>query len=80
MGVITPPSGVSASAYYQTILSADSAYCDCIDYDLFPEIADSYNSNSFVHGLIGATGGSVSVDLNSYVGGSTPLPPAYFGY
>jgi RHS repeat-associated protein len=80
VGVITPPPGASVSQYYQSILSADSTYCDCVDYDLFPGVADSYNSNSYIHGLINATGGSVSVDLNNFVGGSKPLPPLYFGY
>ena len=49
-----------------------------MDYDLFPGISDSYNSNSYVHGLIRATGGTSAVDLNGYVGGANPLPSTYF--
>ena len=80
LGEVSPPNGASAGAYFNTLKSAASAYCNCVDYDLFPAISNSYNSNSYVSGLIQATGGSTTVDLSKYVGGGKPLPKSYFGY
>gem|GEM_PF-3456929 len=57
-GVVTPPAGLSAAQFFSRLLRLDAIYCDCVDYDLFPEISDSYNSNSFVFGLVQAGGGT----------------------
>ena len=73
------PQGVTAQQYMQRILKADRFYCDCVDYDLFPGISNSYNSNSYIRGIINYTGGSNSVDLGGFVGGNDPLPGHYFG-
>ena len=70
---------MSAGSYFTHLQQADYRYCDCLDYDLFPGIMNSFNSNSYVHGLINATGGTTSVDFNRYVGGPKPVPPQYFG-
>jgi hypothetical protein len=80
LGEVVPPQGVSAGEYFNTLTNAASVYCNCADYDLFPAISNSYNSNSYVSGLIQATGGSTTVDLSGYVGGDKPLPGNYFGY
>ncbi len=78
VGRVYPPAGVAAEQYVEFLLEADQNYCDCVDYDTFPEIMDGYNSGSYVSGLINATGGSTSVDLSEYIGGGVPLPDAYF--
>jgi len=78
-GFIIPPSGMSSEEYYQILIAVTGSYCNCADYDLFPEIADGYNSNSFVSGLIKATGGGSTVDFSDFVGGGDPLPAYYFG-
>ena len=78
VGTLYPPVGVAAEQYVEIMLEADQNYCDCVDYDTFPEIMDGYNSASYISGLINATGGSTSVDLSEYIGGGVPLPDAYF--
>ena len=78
VGTVYPLGGVAAEQYVKILLEADQNYCDCVDYDTFPEIMDGYNSASYISGLINATGGSTSVDLSEYIGGGVPLPDAYF--
>lgn len=51
-GRVIPPSGMSSASYFQELQSADAFYCDCVDYDLFPGMANGYNSNSYVNSLI----------------------------
>ena len=75
---VTPPEGISVREYVERLEIQDDRYCDCADYDYIPEFADGYNSNSYVHGLIKTTGGSVPVKLKSYVGGGKALPLPYF--
>ena len=76
--VVSPPQGVNPQQYFQTLRNADTVYCDCVDYDLFPSVADSYNSNSYVNDLIQSTGGSTSTNLGRFVGGNDPLPASNF--
>jgi hypothetical protein len=76
--VVNTPKGVSASQYVKQLVTADSHYGDNLDYDLFPGMMDSYNSNSYVRGLIQATGGSTSVNLGTYYGGNDPVPSCNF--
>lgn len=80
IGTITPPAGVAPRDYFTQLQGADAAYCDCLDYDLFPEAlpGSGYNSNSYVSGLIRATGGTPSTDLSIYYGGATPVPRRWF--
>ena len=76
--VIVPPKGITVEAYFDLLQAADKNYCDCIDYNLFPALGDSYNSNSYVRGILEATGGSTTVDFYDYYGGTKPLPERYF--
>ncbi|WP_305801778.1 hypothetical protein, partial [Thiolapillus sp.] len=77
-GRVIPPSGMSSASYFQELQSADAFYCDCVDYDLFPGMANGYNSNSYVNSLIGVTGGSTTVNLGGFVGGGKTIPEMYF--
>ena len=77
---VRPPPGMSAQAYFGQLREATQRYCNCADYDLFPTLGGGYNSNGFVGGLIGATGGQTDLDFTDLVGGGFPLPPDYFGY
>ena len=80
LGTVAPPAGVSPGDYFSSLRAADALYCDCFDYDVFPGAlpGTGYNSNSYVSGLIRATGGVPSVNLGNYYGGATPLPPGAF--
>ena len=78
LGKITPPAGTSDAEYYERLTGCDAAYQDRLDYDTFPEHMDSYNSNSYVRGLLDATGGGYDVNFDDLVGGASPVPPDYF--
>ena len=80
LGEVQPPDGVGSDAYFEQLRRGTELYCDCADYDLFPAIGGGYNSNSFVRGLIDATGGRSDFDFSRVVGGERPLPQEYFGY
>lgn len=76
-GKVEPPIGISVDEYFQQLVDAQQYYAipeRVIDYDLLPSISDSYNSNSFVSGIIRATGGQPTISLNQFVGGDKPIP------
>lgn len=61
----SPPKGMSEFEYFNKVAVADGNYGDKMDYDLLPAregqgsifvADDGHNSNSFVSGLLGATG------------------------
>lgn len=76
--VVNLPKNTTASQYVRRLIAADSNYGDNVDYDFFPEIQDSHNSNSYVSGLLKATGGSTNTNLGNYYGGGSPLPSCNF--
>lgn len=76
---MTPRAEMSHAEYFELLKDTDLKYCDCVDYDLFPTLQDSYNSNSYVNGLIQATGGTSRQVLTNYYGGSKPALGSYFG-
>jgi RHS repeat-associated protein len=80
LGVVTPPKGMSAGEYFNTLTTAAGNYSNSVDYDMFPGVSNSYNSNSYVSGLLSATGGASSVNMSGFVGGGKPLPKENFGY
>ncbi len=77
-GIIIPPPGVTAHAHFERLKASSRSYCQCIDYDTVPEIADSFNSNSFTTGLAHSNGGRPSIDMSQFVGGARPVPAEYF--
>ena len=81
---VTPPRGVSPAAQWQSPRSAQDAYGNNLDYDLgagrLPGRAgDGYNSNGFVSGIVGATGGRFNGSLSGFTGANRPVPPGAFG-
>ena len=78
LGTVNDPQSPSAEAYFAELLMADANYDDDLRYALFPVGSLSYNSNSYVRGLIDATGGVTTVNLASLVGGDKPVPASKF--
>ncbi|MEN8723585.1 MAG: hypothetical protein ABF335_11950 [Alphaproteobacteria bacterium] len=78
LGTVQLPEGINAEEYLQNLRQADEAYCDCVDYDFFPEFGDSHNSNSYIRGILEATGAKANIDWDGFVGGRRPVPPEYF--
>jgi RHS repeat-associated protein len=78
LGRIIPPPGLTVDEYFQRLKETSENYRNTADYDLFPGIADGYNSNSYIRGLLDVTGGVSTVDLGNFVGGDKPLPAYYF--
>jgi len=77
MGYIDGPS--TPLIYWSSILLADSRYGDDLRYDLFPNLGQGgYNSNSFVSGLVQATLGLPTIQLETFVGGEQPVPVSAF--
>lgn len=70
----TPP-----LTYWSSILAKDARYGDDLPYDLFPSIGKGgYNSNSFIAGMILATLGRPTVEMQTFVGGERPVPASEF--
>ncbi len=78
------PEGMTETEYYNKMAVSFNGYPDNVDYDLYPEGNDGYNSNSFATGLVGAAGGEVpplpvspmgKLDAPGY---EKPLPPECF--
>ncbi|MYF10821.1 MAG: hypothetical protein F4229_07550 [Gammaproteobacteria bacterium] len=78
IGRVYPPDGLTIEAYYRELEMADGYYRDNLDYDLFPSEEAGYNSNSYVRGILEATGGSTSVEFGDFVGGAKPVPAEHF--
>ena len=74
VGEVIPLKGTSATTYFTQLQAAEKKYCDCLDYDLFPGVTNGHNSNSFVVGVVSATGGSFSFNVSDFYGGNKPAP------
>lgn len=55
---VSIPKGMTETQFYNTMAEKFNLYQNDVDYDLFPEGADGYNSNSFATGLIESAGGT----------------------
>lgn len=77
MGTVS--STLGPALYWTRLLGADARYRDNLVYDVVPAVGDGgYNSNGYVHGIVRATAGMPSIDLNWFVGGEKPVPPSAF--
>jgi hypothetical protein len=69
----------SPGLYWTQILAADTRYRDNLPYSPTPRAGEGrYNSNGYVHGILRATGGAASVDMNRFTGGNVPVPSSAF--
>ena len=78
LGTVNDPQSLSGDVYFAELLLADANYADDLRYALFPVAPGAYNSNSYVRGLIDATGGVTTANLASFVGGNQPVPASKF--
>jgi hypothetical protein len=79
IATVTPPKGMAPGTDWNTLSAASANCCGGLDYALFPSrFFDGYNSNSFLVGLIQATGGTPSAPLSGFVGAAHPIPPEYY--
>jgi len=77
-GTIQPPSGVGDTAFINRLVSAQNNYGNNLDYDALPELADGYNSNSYIAGLLNAAGGTPPRLNAAFPGFGEPVPQAQF--
>jgi hypothetical protein len=93
--VIPPQDGPRVTYWYNELLPAHDYYrqlplAQKAPYDALPEIpcfaiCTDYNSNSYVQGLVEATGGRIIAmapfieDFDELFGGGSPVPASYFG-
>ncbi|MFH1235374.1 MAG: RHS repeat-associated core domain-containing protein, partial [Parcubacteria group bacterium] len=73
-GVVTPPQGVSDTEFINMLVISDSYYNDNLEYSALPEVANSYNSNSYIDGLVKAAGGTLPNVNFAAPGYGTPVP------
>ena len=74
IGTVSDPQNPSAEAYFAELLTADARYGDDLWYKAIPALPGQYNSNSYVRGIIDATGGVPTFNLSLLVGGNKPVP------
>lgn len=82
---IRPPGGMAEDAFINLMLKTDRDYTDDLNYDVLPHptvpyrgISPSYNSNSYVAGLLRAVGVGVPKLPVNTPGYNLPLPPRHF--
>jgi hypothetical protein len=78
VGQITPGEGMTDADQWEVLKALDAYYKDNVDYDVNPEWQDSYNSNSYVRGLLDTGGAAYTVPFDDYVGGESPLSVRHF--
>jgi hypothetical protein len=78
LGTVSDPGNPVADSYFAELLAADANYGDDLPYSAVPVLPGVYNSNSYVRGLLDATGGVSTVDMNAFVGGNRPVPSSEF--
>jgi hypothetical protein len=74
----TVSSTLGAGGYWATLVAADARYPDNLPYNPVPSTGSGYNSNGFTHGLVQATAGAPSIDMNRFVGAERPVPANLF--
>jgi hypothetical protein len=77
LGTVT--SALAPSWYWSQLVATDAGYDDNLPYNAVPSADSSgYNSNGYSHGLVLATAGIPSIDMNHFVGGAKPVPASAF--
>jgi hypothetical protein len=77
---IRPPIGKTGDDFIQTLFDADAKYPDNLEYDIIPGAmgANTYNSNSYVSGLLRATLGAAPTQPPVATGWNRPVPSYLF--
>jgi hypothetical protein len=82
---ISPPGGMSEDAFINMMLKADREYPDDLNYDFLPHpavpyrgVGPSYNSNSYIAGLLRAVGAGAPELPVTTPGYNLPVPPRSF--
>jgi len=78
LGTVSDPQNPSAESYFAELIGADARYRDDLWYKAIPVLPGQYNSNSYVRGIIDATGGIPTINLSILVGGDRPVPMSKF--
>jgi hypothetical protein len=78
LGTVSDPGNPLAASYFLELLATDAKYDDDLLYAAVPVLPGVYNSNSYVSGLLNATGGVPTIDMNAFVGGGKPVPVSEF--
>jgi hypothetical protein len=78
LGTVSDPGNPVAASYFLELLAADANYDDDLPYSAVPLLPGVYNSNSYVGGIMNATGGVPTIDMNAFVGGGRAVPISEF--
>jgi hypothetical protein len=80
IGFVALPDGTSPDQYISSLIQSTVNYNgNQEDYSLVPSPPYTYNSNSYINGLMQANGGTMNVNTNwRYIGSNSPVPPADF--
>lgn len=71
--------GLTPEKYFNKLIALQDKYKNNLNYDLWPGLySDGYNSNSYVAGLVAASGGLTVLNFDDYVGGDKPVPASEF--
>jgi hypothetical protein len=78
LGTVSDPGNPVPELYFAELLVADSHYDDDLLYHVWGAGGSLYNSNGYTNGLMIATGGTPSIDMNRFVGAEYPVPQSAF--
>jgi hypothetical protein len=78
LGTVIDPGNPIPALYWAELIEADSRYDDQLGYHPSNPGGSLYNSNGYTNGLIIATGGNPSINMNRLVGASHPVPASEF--
>lgn len=78
LGTVSDPGNPIAALYFAELIEADSDYDDQLLYHAWNPGGSMYNSNGYTNGLIIATGGVPSINMNQFIGASHPVPASEF--
>ena len=79
--IIAPPPGMTEDQFITLLLQLHDGFADNkIDYDLFPKSGtEGYNSNSYIAGLLGASGCSLpKLSAERFPGWDKPIPGRHY--
>ena len=76
---ITPPNGMSENDFVDNLMQLDANYQDNLEYSFDPNGSDTFNSNSYVSGLLNAAGVDMTnIKVPEGQGFDKPVPKEKF--